>query len=92
MSEYTVCTITAFLCLAWDWVVFREDGAGPPPPCESGIIVSLVAGICEALHTTGVTALLREIGFDLALDYMAYCQSQDDDWSCCSSNWFPYNF
>lgn len=75
MLEVTVCTITAFLCLARDGALVPEVCSGPLPPCHYGIVLSLAVCVCEALVTIGLMVVLHETIVDMSLGYKAYCQS-----------------
>lgn len=62
----------------------------PPPPCETGTLISFPGGVCEAPETMGVMTVVRESGFDMSLGDMAYCWNLDIDYLPFSSNWFQY--
>lgn len=91
MSELTVGTFMALLCLARDGPVYSEGGSGWPSIWDYGMLVSLLSGVCELLEKMGVMAVLHDPGFDMSLGYMAYCRSRDVDLMRCTLLWLPYD-
>lgn len=47
MSEFSVCTFTAFLCMAPDGSVSAENGSSLPCIWNSDMLISLSSGVCE---------------------------------------------
>lgn len=90
MSESSLSTSAAFLCLACDCPVPATGGSALPSIWDSGTFVSLPSGVCEILGKMGNIAVLHDSSFDMALGYMAYCRSSDVNWLHCTCSWLLY--
>lgn len=81
--ELLVWTFKGFLCSLCNGPVEPESGFCPPSSCKSCILVWLPVAFQEALEIMRVMAVLCVICFRIPLVHMAYCWSQNVEWSRC---------
>lgn len=89
MLEFSVCTFTAFLCLACDGSVLTEDISCLSPVWDSGMLVKLPYGLREILEKMGAMVVVQDSGFDMYLGYMAYSVSRTSIGHCVSRHGSP---
>lgn len=92
MSEFSVHTFTAFLCLVRDGLVSAGGGCSSPWIWDSGILMPLQSCVWETLKKIGNMEILHDSCLYFSFEYMADCLRLGVNWPWSTSSWSPFYF